>query len=342
MKFSRRISIFLLIGIFLLACEEEQQAWLSEMEGTMTFSNNPNEAGASLPVTFSIIGGISTPGNVAYTWSAPGFGPSTFTGSSFETVAPITAGTYSIIVTAKAAGYRDVTCTQVVTVKSCTPMQGTLAISNPGNVYKGEALSLTASGITLPAGEHITYEWVAPDFSESYTAGSPAYTATAPGIAGTYSVSLTAEAAHYCPITIQDTIQVLDGRVMTGELRIIASDETVAGYEATFIASGPTTPDNKEVTYEWYPYPGLPLGDQAGNSYTIRCPVLPGTYSVGVTASAEGYSAATTTYAFTVVDSLRMAGTLTFNIPPEVVKGTPTTLSFTNSINKPSAGVSFT
>jgi hypothetical protein len=66
MMFSRRSLSFLLVGLFLFACEDKQEAWLREMEGKIECSTVSNPIGAGLPATFTV-GGIATPDNVAYT-----------------------------------------------------------------------------------------------------------------------------------------------------------------------------------------------------------------------------------------------------------------------------------
>jgi uncharacterized protein (TIGR02145 family) len=335
MKFSRRILSFLLIGVVLLACEEEQATWLSEMEGKIVFANNPNVVGAGLPVTFTI-GGISTPGNVSYTWEAPGFEPSTFTGASFDALAPEEPDTYSIIVTAKATGYRDVVYARDITVIPCMPMQGVLTIKHPMDVYRNDSLTLIATGIISPAGEQITYTW---ETSNSSTFTGATFTTKAPGTVGTYTISVTANAPHYCDTTVVELIDVKDGRTMDGTLTIDIPDYIAFCETTTFIASG-ISAGNQGIEYDWTTF-GLFSGTPTGNSYTTNC-LAQGSYSIGVTASATGYSSTTTAQTFTVGDKHAMEGSITITVPPRVVKGTATTFSITNGVtNPPSNGISF-
>jgi uncharacterized protein (TIGR02145 family) len=328
----------LLSIIFLLACENEQQAWLSEMEG-LPVCTAPDIIGKNLPVTISA-GGITTPGNVAYTWDAPGFKPGTYTGTTFEANAPGGAGTYSILITAHAAGYRDVTIKQKVNVVECVPMTGQLNISTLADIYKGEPVEFTATGITSPSAEQISYEWSAPDFGAGTVSGN-LYGTTCPSGAGTYTVEVTAKADNYCNTIFRKEIEVKPGRKMDGEMFTFnVSEPIIKGEKITFAARGITMPSAEYISYEWSA-PAFEEGVQSGNSYTATCPSTTGAYTVTVTARAAGYINNTASKRIDVGDPLPMSGDISITVPNEVIVSQPATFYVTNGITSPSEGISF-
>jgi uncharacterized protein (TIGR02145 family) len=336
MKPLHRILSFLLIGIFLLACEEEQQTWLSEMEGTPDCTV-PAVIGKKLPVTITA-GGITTPGNVAYTWDAPDFSPSTFTGAAFEATSPDVAGEYHIFITAHSAGYRDVTKKKKVVVLDCIPMQGQLDIAAPAEIFKEEPIQFTATGITAPA--DVTYHWRT-DFSPETCTDAVFNVEKAPKDPGSYTIFITAKAESYCDTSFQKTILVKPGRKMQGMFDItIISHPVIKGQEVTFAANGITTPTDG-LTYKWLAEK-FAAGTASGNSYTTTCPPSAGTYMVTVTASAPGYADSTARREISVSDELPMDGSISISVPPEeIIKAQEATFYITSSISTPKEGVSF-
>jgi uncharacterized protein (TIGR02145 family) len=340
MKPSHRILGFIFIGILLLACENEQQAWLSEMEGAPMLTI-PAIVGKGLPVTIAT-GGITTPGNVAYTWNAPGFSPSTFTGAIFETTAPTVAGEHEVLITAHAAGYRDVTKKGKIMVVECTPMQGRLNIEVPEDVIKEETVQFTARGITLPVKENITYEWSIPGFpADSYT-GDAVFETAAPTNPGTYTIFITAKAENYCNVDTSKMILVKPGRKIQGIFDFDYSPQpAIKGQKITFAAKGITAPSAEKIRYEWFA-PAFTAGTPSGNSYTATCPSHAGTYAVTVTAKAEGYSDSTVRRAIYVGDELPMEGHISISVlSSEVVVSKPITFRVTNNITIPSEGITY-
>jgi uncharacterized protein (TIGR02145 family) len=343
MKPLNRILSFLLIGIFILACEDEQQTWLSEMEGTLDCTV-PAVIGKGLPVTIAA-GGIVTPSNVAYSWKTPEFSSKTFTGTTFEAMAPPVAGEYPIFVTAHAAGYRDVTIKKTITVVECAPMQGHLGIGMPADVVRGEEVQFIAKGITSPTEENVTYEWHAqtgftPE-RESYT-GSTVFETKAPNDPGSYTITVTASAENYCKISFDTTILVKPGRKMQGLFDFTFSETIIKGQKVTFTARGITTPSAEKIRYEWTA-PGFTGGtpSPSGNSYTAVCPPNTGTYAVEVTARADGYSDSTIKRDIVVVNEWDMTGYLIIAPPPEIIKSKLVTFEVINHISSPREGISF-
>jgi uncharacterized protein (TIGR02145 family) len=336
MKPLHRILSFLLVGILLLACEDEQQTWLSEMEGTPDCTV-PAVIGKSLPVTITA-GGITIPSNVAYTWSAPEFSPTTFTGTTFEATSPVVAGEYYIFITAHSAGYHDVTKKKKIIVLDCIPMQGQLDIAAPAEIIKEEPVQFRAMGITAPT--DVTYHWYT-DFSpESYT-GAVFNVEKAPENPGSYTIIVTAKAENYCDTSFQKTILVKLGRKMQGMFDIITvSSPVIKGQKVTFAARGITTPTAEHITYDWLAM-SFTAGTVSGNSYTAICPPTTGAYTVTVTASAPGYADSTVRRQIIVGDALPMTGNVSISVPPEVITAQPATFNVTNNITIPSEGISF-
>ncbi|MDR2448347.1 MAG: hypothetical protein LBD52_00115 [Prevotellaceae bacterium] len=338
MKPSSRFLGFLLIGILLLACENEQQAWLSEMEG-IPECTVPAIIGKNLPVTITT-GGITTPGNVAYTWNAPNFTPSTFTGTTLEALAPAVVGEHYILITAHSAGYRDVSKKYKITVVDCVPMTGRLDIAAPADMIKEENVQFHAMGITSPVEGNVTYEWYAPSFSpESYT-GDARFETRAPRESRTYTITVVAKAENYCDTTIQKMILVKPGRKMQGLFDFTSFPPIIKGQNVTFAAHGITTPTAEHISYEWRA-PDFTAGAMSGNSYTAICPPATGTYEVAVTAKATGYTDSTVRREITVTDELPMSGNISITVPPEVIVSLPATFYVTNGITIPAEGISF-
>jgi uncharacterized protein (TIGR02145 family) len=337
---SRRILSFLLLGIFFLACEDEQQTWLSEMDGKIS-CGVPDVVGINQPVTFTVVG-ISTPGNVAYTWKAPDFSPTTFTGVSFEAVAPGIAGAYFISITAKSAGYRDVTYQQKVIVVPCAPMQGDLGIAAPADVVINETVSFIAMGITTPE-ENVTYLWTAPNFNPSSYTGGATFETRVPAAAGTYEMIVTAKAENYCDTSITKIIEVKPGRKMQGMLDFtVVTEEIIKNQEVTFAAKGISYPSAEYLSYTW-DATGFTTGTGSGNSYTAICPPVAGAYTVTVTATATGFSDTTAKRIITVGDDWPMTGYVSISVSSsEVVISQPVTFTVFNHItNVPEEDISF-
>jgi uncharacterized protein (TIGR02145 family) len=100
--------------------------------------------------------------------------------------------------------------TETPGIMKCIPMTGSIDFSVPPNIVKGVTASFVLNNQpTAPNPTSVTYRWAAPDFSPATYAGRT-YTATVPGIAGTYPITLTAQSERYCDIAITKDVEVLD------------------------------------------------------------------------------------------------------------------------------------
>jgi hypothetical protein len=92
------------------------------MDATVDFSV-PVNVPKSQQVSFSATDNSSGL-DIAYSWSASGFNPGTYTGTPYVTVAPAQSGTtYPVTLTARSAGYCDKSVTKNVAVVDC-PLTG--------------------------------------------------------------------------------------------------------------------------------------------------------------------------------------------------------------------------
>ena len=143
----RRVLLFL---IGLAACAAFASAGAALAYWAASDSSNPAAAGAATltaPTAGTTTG--STPGSVSISWTAPGYGPTSYTVYRCDTV----SCTPSVAIT-------NGTCSGVITATSCTDTDGTLA---PGHTYYyavqaqlynwQSPLSATFSGATTPASQ---------------------------------------------------------------------------------------------------------------------------------------------------------------------------------------------
>ncbi|MDR0737671.1 MAG: hypothetical protein LBF39_01200 [Prevotellaceae bacterium] len=87
-------------------------------------------------------------------------------------------------------------------VFGCVPMNGDIDFSVPANISKKQKTSFVMTTQPVAPNASVTYHWLAPDFNPSLQMGSTnIYTTESPATAGTYLVTLTAQAAGYCNMT---------------------------------------------------------------------------------------------------------------------------------------------
>jgi uncharacterized protein (TIGR02145 family) len=90
----------------------------------------------------------------------------------------------------------------------CIPMSGDIDFTVPALVSKNmQASFVVSSEPNTPNPALITYSWSAPDFSP-VTQDGKTFTATAPEIAGTYPVILTAKSERYCDLAITKDVVI--------------------------------------------------------------------------------------------------------------------------------------
>jgi hypothetical protein len=84
----------------------------------------------------------------------------------------------------------------------CIPMSGSLDFSVPAAISKKRKTSFVVSAQPVAPDASITYNWSAPDFDPALQIGTAStFTTESPAVAGTYSVTLTAQATGYCDLT---------------------------------------------------------------------------------------------------------------------------------------------
>ena len=259
--------------------------------------------------TLAATGGAGAP----YTWSwAAASGSSLPAGLSLSsagtiTGTPTTAGTYSVVVTAKDSASNSANAALSITILvgvSVTTM------SLPSG-YQGTAYTATTLAATGGTGTPYTWTWAAASGSSlptGLTLGSSTGTITGtPTTAGTYSVVVTAKdsagntGSATLSITIEAAIAITTPSLPTG-----AKGET---YSATLVASGGTG------TYTWtwaaaagssLP-PGLTLGSSTG--MITGTPTTAGTYSVVITVTDSASHTANVTLSLTINASLAITTT---------------------------------
>jgi uncharacterized protein (TIGR02145 family) len=92
----------------------------------------------------------------------------------------------------------------------CVLITGDIDFTVPALVSKNmQASFVVSSEPNTPNPALITYSWSAPDFSP-VTQDGKTFTATAPEIAGTYPVTLTAQSERYCDLAITKDVEVAD------------------------------------------------------------------------------------------------------------------------------------
>ncbi|MDR2448475.1 MAG: hypothetical protein LBD52_00760 [Prevotellaceae bacterium] len=105
------------------------------MSGGINFKWAPPTISKGQPATFTVNAMPTGPAasEITYNWSAAGFTPDSYTGTSFTAVAPANPNTYKVTLTARSVAYCDLSVTNNVTVANClTPATFTLLVSASG------------------------------------------------------------------------------------------------------------------------------------------------------------------------------------------------------------------
>lgn len=84
-------------------------------------------------------------------------------------------------------------------VLKCIPMNGDIDFSAPANISKKQKTSFAVTTQPVAPNASVTYCWLAPDFDPLSQMGfTTVFTTESPATAGTYLVTVTAQAAGYC------------------------------------------------------------------------------------------------------------------------------------------------
>ncbi|MDR1405906.1 MAG: hypothetical protein LBI89_01705 [Prevotellaceae bacterium] len=307
------------------------------------------------PVLFTAEG-ITSPAAVTYEWAWKNTAltsPATATGATWDVSIPGNAagGNYTLVVTAKAAGYKDYVTEKPVVVKAAD-MTGTLDIkvngrsgSVPDTIRPGMEISFEAAGISYP-GNNLTYKWEwepgdAVPASTATKTNDPTWKITA-GAEGHHTVKVTVASYGYESQTRFKVI-IVKAPAMTGDLTVQASGDGVSGNtlrpaaNVTFLVNGVTSPATG-VKYDWMvKYNADAAQTFTDNGTTLDFPIpastVTGSYIVQVTASAGGYSVLAGAARTFTVNASAMAGNLT-------VRATGDGVNADNSL-RPAANVTF-
>jgi gliding motility-associated-like protein len=134
--------------------------------------------GSNSPVCLNNTINLNSGGGTTYSWSGPNAFTSTLQNPTISPAAPVNAGVYTVTVT-------SLGCTNTGTV-SVTVLSPTTSASNTGPYCAGQTISLSTPAAT-------SYTWTGPSAFSS-NAQSPTIANAAVGMAGTYSVLVSAGA----------------------------------------------------------------------------------------------------------------------------------------------------
>jgi uncharacterized protein (TIGR02145 family) len=230
------------------------------MQGTLGFTVAPSELMKDAPATFTAAVSLTAPAAFAIThhWSAPGFGTTAGTGSSFSATAPAVAGAHTVTLTAKAAGHCDKVVEQSVTVQNC----GTLSpptVASANSRCGGGTVTFSA---TPPSG--CTIDWYTTSSGGSIVPGGAGTASFSPTITGT--TTYYAQARHTTTGCVSATRTPVTAAVGTvpATPTITLSASTVCQH-ASLIAYV-DSPLTSNATYTWVASPGT----QTGSSYAFN------------------------------------------------------------------------
>jgi uncharacterized protein (TIGR02145 family) len=171
------------------------------MSGDIGFTVMPNPVAKGQPVTLEVNVTTSTPPSsaITYSWSVPGFAQNTYTGTPFVTTAPFAPAEYPVTLTARSAGYCDLTKAGTVTVVDCL---------NPAITAHPEATSVCPGGtVTLSVTASPVTAYLLRNNGSATSEGSnytgAAYTTAALTAGATYSVVV---ANGSCSVTSNDAV----------------------------------------------------------------------------------------------------------------------------------------
>ncbi|MDR3132761.1 MAG: hypothetical protein LBU42_01895 [Prevotellaceae bacterium] len=309
--------------------------------------------------------GITTPADVTYEWAwkgSPLTTPAATTSPTWGITVPNNAqgGNYTLMVTAKAAGYKDKVTEKLVVLKAAD-MSGTLDIkvngrSVPDTIRPGMEISFEAVGITKPT-NNLTYEWewgldaASPSATHSATNDNTWKITT--GATGHHVVKVTVKSYGYESYPVSKTV-IVKAPEMKGDLTVQAGGAGVTdnflrpAANITFTVDGVTNPATG-VTYDWsVTHTGGESQTFTDNGTTLDFQIPSGTatgsYTVWVTAKATGYTTLTgAKRTFTVAKS-PMTGTL--DVRAEGISGytlrPASDVTFkVNSMTTPATGVTY-
>ncbi len=306
----------LLVGLCLctlVSCEATHEVWLDNMQGSLDY-NVPSPMGIKQDIQF-MAGGITTPSEgIVYEWQAQGFSPSSGTGQSFVTQTPEVAGSYSVVVTVRSTGFREMSIKKVLYIQHCISLSGILDFSVSAPVVAGHPVILTASGIH--DNDAVRYTWNAPSFTPSTYEGNTFSPICPPiddvSMATDYPVTVTASAEGYCSTDTVKQVTVHPCMPLPGELDFSVSTPAVANLPVTFTASG-ISGDVGAITYTWNAASFTP-STYEGNTFSPQCPATATGYNVTLTAVANGYCSATVSKQVDVVGGKDMGTGSSFNV----------------------------
>jgi uncharacterized protein (TIGR02145 family) len=250
------------------------------MLGELGFSMSPNDVVREQPATFTVTSSLQAPAAfaVTYHWSAPGFGTTAGTGSSFSATAPATASTHTVTLTAKAAGHCDKVVKQGVTVQNC----GTLSAPTDASANARCGGGTVTFSATPPNG--CTIDWYDASNGGSIVLGG---TGTA-----SFSPTINSTTTYYAQAR-----NTITGCVSAGRTAVVATVNTVPVITRTGGDASQTVYQNSDITAIVYSAPNsaftssgsLPpgvTGSATATSYTISgTPSASGTYNYTVAAS---------------------------------------------------------
>jgi hypothetical protein len=190
----------------------------------------------------------------------------------------------------------------------CIPMTGSFDFSVPAMLAKNQEATFMI--ISRPSAQNnlIKYNWSAPDFDPSIQSGSTnKFSATAPGDAGTYLLTVTALAKGYCSITKTKTVTVNDCTTPVKQELKVSSTGFCEGDKGVLFAFDATDKDAKYRLYkDGAPTDSILRGTGSAATFT-------GHFDAGV-------------YTVQVVDDGMFCGA-TMNGSHKIVKNTPPAIS---------------
>jgi hypothetical protein len=246
------------------------------MLGELGFSISPNDVVREQPATFTVSPPVQAPAAfaVTYHWSAPGFGTSSGTGTTFHTTAPATAGVHTVTLTATAEGH----CDKVVkaTVQTC----GTLSAPTGASASARCGSGTVTFSATPPSG--CTIDWYTASSGGSMVSGGSGTTSFSPTINSTTTYYAQARntttgcvSASRLPVTA--TIGAVPA---TPGITRVSAATVCQNTNSVFRVTAPAT----GATYTWSGNPAGTASGTGNGTYTVSGAAT-GTKSVSVRSS---------------------------------------------------------